>query len=222
MPDAMRATFMHRGCELTFTDADLVNDMEYAHGFNCDGTHDGRLRPFLLHDHGLTVAVVFARGECEALYEAADSGALDRFKVAPEDLKDYGDTDEERDEALTHLGNNGDPFDLEGLGVVELPIVPFSFVALFRAARNQAVEAQNLQCDKERARLSRELALQESMRDSAERALEEGDTERARACLARARGFRFEEEDTLAPRETLGSLSRALDSLTSGGEEARS
>lgn len=181
----MTATVKHMGCDFKFDDTDVVNAEDYRH-------FDGRA--FLLHDAGFTVAVVFASCLQDAIDEAVDDNRLDRFKVAPEELADYGDTEEERDEQLSYLGNASEPFDIESLGAIKLPVVPFSFAALIQANDN-ALRFEEWAADSRKTtRLSRELAFQESMRDSAERALEEGDPERARACLARARGFNFEEE----------------------------
>lgn len=112
---------------IRFADADVIN----PDGFIPAGEYNPhRVRPFLLHDHGFVLAVVFADSLQDALDEAADAGRLDRYMVGPDGLADYPDG-----EGLAHLGNAGEPFDVEGLGVVELPTPPFSFVALFNAHR---------------------------------------------------------------------------------------
>lgn len=118
----MQATFQ----EIRFTDSDLVNPDDFipAGGFN-----PHKVRPFLLHDHGFTLAVVFADCLQEAIDIAADDGRLDQFRVSEEELKDYGPDGD----GLAYLGNAGEPFDIESLGAIELPTPKFSFVALFNA-----------------------------------------------------------------------------------------
>jgi len=116
--------------EITFSDADVLNPEDYipAGAYN---TH--RVRPWLLHDHGFVVAVVFADCLQDALDEAADNGKLDGFQVEENDLADYG----QNEDGISRLGNAGEPFDIEALDVVELPNPPFSFVALFEAMKSQ-------------------------------------------------------------------------------------
>lgn len=112
--------------EITFTDNDVVNPDDYiASGHS----NPHRIRPWLLHDHGFTVAVVFADCLQDALDAAVDAGKLDAFQVSEDDLAEYG-SDED---GISRLGNAGEPFDIEALGVEELPTPPFSFVALFSA-----------------------------------------------------------------------------------------
>jgi hypothetical protein len=113
--------------EITFSDADLVNPGDFIPKgeYNPHG-----VRPWLLHDHGFALAVVFADCLQDAIDEAVDAGKLDRYRVEPEDAADYPD-----DEGISFLGNAGEPFDIEGLDAIELPNPPFSFVALFNASR---------------------------------------------------------------------------------------
>jgi hypothetical protein len=112
--------------QIMFTDADVVNKDEYipAGEYN---PHN--VRPFLLHDHGFTVAVVFAGSLQDALDEAVDAGKLDSFQVSEGDLADYGPDEE----GIARLGNASEPFDIQALDAVEPPNPPFSFVALFNA-----------------------------------------------------------------------------------------
>lgn len=116
--------------EITFTDTDVVNPTDFiANGdFN-----PHRVRPWLLHDHGFTVAVVFADCLQDALDEAADHDRLDRYLVEDKDLAEYG----ENEDGISRLGNAGEPFDIESLGVEELPNPAFSFAALFNAMQGQ-------------------------------------------------------------------------------------
>jgi hypothetical protein len=109
-----------------FTDADIANPDDFipAGGYNPHNIH-----PFLLHDHGFTVAVVFASHLQDALDIAVDENKLDRYLIAEADLGDYPN-----DEGISHLGNAGEPFDIESLGVIEFTNPKFSFVALFNAS----------------------------------------------------------------------------------------
>lgn len=116
--------------EITFTDADVVN----WNNFIPAGEYNPHnVRPWLLHDHGFPVAVVFASSLQDAIDEAVDENKMDRYLVAEKDLADYGP----EEEGITRLGNAGEPFDIESLEAVELPNPPFSFVALFNAAENK-------------------------------------------------------------------------------------
>lgn len=110
--------------QIGFSDADVVNPGDFipAGDYN-----PHKVRPWLLHDHGFTLAVVFADCLQDALDIAADAGKLDRFQVDESEMADYGPDED----GLAHLGNAGEPFDIEALGALELPNPPFSFVALF-------------------------------------------------------------------------------------------
>ncbi len=111
--------------QISFSDFDVVNPDNFipAGEYN-----PHRVRPWLLHDHGFVVAVVFSDCLQDALDEAADAGRLDRFAVSETDMKDYPD-----EEGLAFLGNACERFDIENLGAFELPNPAFSFVALFNA-----------------------------------------------------------------------------------------
>ena len=126
----MKSTFQHAGCDFTFTDADVVEPDSWipAGEYN---PHN--VRPFLIHDHGFALAIVFASHLGEALDIAADEERLGRFQIADEDRGDYPD-----DEAIAFLGNASEPFDIETLGAVELPNPPFSWCATFNASRENA------------------------------------------------------------------------------------
>ena len=121
----MEAKFTARNFDFRFDESDIVqmDDWIPAGEYN-----PHKVRPWLLHDHGFTVAVVFASHPQEALDAAADAGKLDRFQVSEADLKDYPD-----DDSLAYLGNASELFDIEGLEYVELPNPKTSFVAQFNA-----------------------------------------------------------------------------------------
>lgn len=130
---------------IKFTDADVVNIDEWADDNSRYGIH-----AYLIHDHGFTVCIVFARSEQDALDEAVDAGKLDSFQLDPNDpavREDYmhlvttGDGagpdgaywDFREDASVAFLGNASEPFDIEGLDIVTLPNPKRSFVASFNA-----------------------------------------------------------------------------------------
>jgi hypothetical protein len=115
---------------VTFTDADVVNPEEFIPAGSSNPHH---VRPFLLHDHGFVLAVVFAGCLQDALDEAADAGRLDRYQLGAGELADYGP----EEDGVARLGNAGEPFDVEGLDCIELPNPPFSFVALLNHTRKE-------------------------------------------------------------------------------------
>lgn len=151
--------------EITFTDADVVNLDNWipAGEYNPHG-----VRPWLLHDSGFVLCVVFADCEQEALDEAVDADKLDRFLIDVKSLaerEDYMTQDVNEmaagfdpevpdyvdeaggkwwwaDDAPTpaFLGNAGEPFDIESLGVEELPNPKRSFCAQFDAARGDSTD----------------------------------------------------------------------------------
>lgn len=122
----------------TFTDADVVNKDDYipAGEYN-----PHKVRPFLLHDQGRTVAVVFADCLQDAMDIAVDNDKLDRFLITDANKADYWDAEKDLgnldgskgdwNDSVTFLGNAGEPFDIESLGAVDLVNPPFSFVALY-------------------------------------------------------------------------------------------
>ena len=116
--------------EITFSESDVVN----LDNWIPKGEYNPHnVRPWLFHDHGFVLAVVFADCLQDAIDEAVDANKLDRYLVSPDDMKDYPD-----EEGISFLGNAGEPFDIESLGVVELPNPPRSFVAQFNA--NQKIQ----------------------------------------------------------------------------------
>ncbi len=117
--------------QIKFTDADVVNADEFipAGAFN-----PHHVRPFLLHDHGYAICIVFASTLQDALDIAVDAGKLDSFQVSEGDLADYGPDEE----GIARLGNASEPFDVQALDAIELPNPAWSFVALFRAMRDRS------------------------------------------------------------------------------------
>lgn len=113
--------------EIQFSDSDVVN---YDDWIPKGEFNPHNVRPFLLHDHGFVLAVVFADCLQDALDIATDAKKMERFKVEDADLEKMSDEQQER---LDYLGNFGVPHDTEGMGVVELPNPPRSWVAQFNA-----------------------------------------------------------------------------------------
>jgi hypothetical protein len=115
--------------EITFADSDVVNKTDFipAGEYN---PHN--VRPWLIHDHGTTICIVFAANEQDALDTAVDEDKLDPWQISESEMADYGP----EGEGITYLGNAGETFDIETLGMIELPNPPFSFVALFNARSN--------------------------------------------------------------------------------------
>lgn len=113
--------------QITFDDKDIVNMDEWIP----DGEYNPHnIRPWLLHDHGFSLAVVFASNLKDALDEAADHGNLDSFKVSPQELHDDYDNNEEHP-SISYLGNASEMFDIETVESFELPNPKQSFVGSF-------------------------------------------------------------------------------------------
>ena len=123
----MKTTIKHHNFDFSFTDEDIANqdDCCYQGEYN-----PHRVRPFLLHDEGFTICVVFADCLQDALDIAVDENKLDRYLVTESDSADYGG-DIYNSEQLAYLGNASEPFDVESLGVLELPIPAKSLCAQF-------------------------------------------------------------------------------------------
>lgn len=153
----MKTTHMVGNLEFSFTDADVTNlDNHVPAGeYNPYDIH-----PWLLHDHGFTLCVVFASNLQDAIDEAVDENKLERYLLSESELADsmyhddgccifLKDTEaKSQDETPRHncdcdtpgvsyLGNAGEPHDIESLGFVELPNPSRSFAAEFEAWEGQ-------------------------------------------------------------------------------------
>jgi len=117
--------------EIKFTDKDIVDveDCVYAGEFNPHNIH-----PFLFHDHGYVLCVVFASHLQDALDKAVDEDKLDRFQVDAKEVEAMTDAEAEE---LSFLGNAGEPFDIENLGFIELSPPKRSWVAEWAASNPQ-------------------------------------------------------------------------------------
>jgi hypothetical protein len=126
---------------LSFTDDDVVNKDDFIP----KGEYNPhKVHPFVIHDHGFVVCVVFASHLQDALDIAVDNHKLDDFLIEEEwntpgtkglPAADYPTLGTENEEGIARLGNASEPFDIEALDVVELDNPPFSFVALYNAAK---------------------------------------------------------------------------------------
>ena len=121
--------------EIQFDNSDVVNPDDFipAGSFNPHNIH-----PILIHDHGFTVAIIFAEHLQDALDIAVDNGKLDAFLI---EEKDYGDyilgPDQTEESTCTFLGNASEPFDIDTIGSLDLPNPKFSFTALFNEAQKE-------------------------------------------------------------------------------------
>jgi hypothetical protein len=115
--------------EIRFTDDDIVDIDEWIP----EGEYNPHnVRPWLLHDHGFVLAVVFADCLQDALDIAVDNNKLDNFMVSYDELEsDYTqDTDGEYI-GVDYLGNASEPFDIQNVSAIELPNAKMSFCKLF-------------------------------------------------------------------------------------------
>ena len=115
---------------ISFDGSDVVNISDWIPSGE---SNPHCVRPFLLHDHGFTLAVVFADCLRDAIDEAFDAGKLDCFKVEDCDFCDYPNEDE--DGRLSYLGNFGIACDIESLEAIELDNPKLSFAALYKASQ---------------------------------------------------------------------------------------
>lgn len=141
------ASFTFKG--ITFSDSDVVQRSE---SYTPPNVYNPGIRPFLLHDHGFVLAVVIARSTQDAVDDAVDEGKLDRFQLDPNDKSHQANYMEpvtnpgkenpgflidgtfyDWKDGVSFLGSAGEPFDIEGLEVVELPNPKFSLCALLQA-----------------------------------------------------------------------------------------
>jgi hypothetical protein len=141
--------------EIKFTDVDVVN----LDNWIPNGEYNPhKVGPWLIHEAGFVLAVVFASCLQEALDEAVDENKLDKFRIHPErdddradymtddfaeadggldpDCPEYEDTNGHRfwwkdGRAPALLGNASEPFDLDNVSVVALPNPARSFCAQF-------------------------------------------------------------------------------------------
>ena len=116
--------------QIKFTDADIVNIDDWIP----EGEYNPHnVQPWLLHDHGYILAVVFSDNLQDAIDIAVDEGKLDRYQILETDMKDY-----KNEEGVSFLGNAGCPHDIETLCAVALINPKVSFCAQFNIAVGHA------------------------------------------------------------------------------------
>lgn len=111
--------------EIEFSETDVVNidDWIPAGEYN---PHN--VRPWLLHDHGFVLAIVFADCLQDAIDIAVDEGKMERYLITSANRADYT----ENDDRISYLGNAGEEHDIETLQAIELPNCKrLGFVAAF-------------------------------------------------------------------------------------------
>lgn len=119
-------------------DADIVNPDE---GATCG--NDGEAGLYAVHDAGFVVGAAFAANAQDALDEIADADKLDTWKLTEADWADYGYGDPEVDTVgVCHLGNAGDPYDIECLDVLVLAVPPVSWCACLEEVKEASVLTQ--------------------------------------------------------------------------------
>ena len=149
----MKTIVQQGNFEISFTDEDVIGleDIHFEGDFN---PHRARL--WLLHDQGFTICVVEADCLQDALDAAVDADKLDRYLINVENesersdymTRDIGEIAAgfqcERPEYVdedgnnwwwsgepSFLGNASEPFDIESLGVIELPLPQRSLTRLY-------------------------------------------------------------------------------------------
>jgi hypothetical protein len=105
-----------------FTDEDVVNPDDFI---PTGEYNPHNVRPWLIYGSWGTLAVVFADCESDALDVAADGEKLEGYRIPPEEQ------DESRE--YCYLGNCCDAYDIQNIGMIELPNPKRSFVAEFNA-----------------------------------------------------------------------------------------
>jgi hypothetical protein len=101
---------------------------------------DKTVKLFAIHNEYECLALVFARNEQDAFDDAADDGKLDSMKLAELTItsNEYGEETGENGCQVVRLGNASEAFDMNNVGIVEIPMPKFSLAGLLFA---QAVDA---------------------------------------------------------------------------------
>jgi len=107
--------------KIKFTLKDVVNLSEGVSYLPDNGKtsfNPHNVHPFVIHQYGHVICVVFASCLSDALDEAVDENKLDSYQIDESDYADYKiGTDEE---TCSHLGNASEPFDISELEIVEM------------------------------------------------------------------------------------------------------
>ena len=125
--------------QIKFTDNDIVNIDDWIPGGDVSYSD---VRPWLLHDHGFVLAVVFADCEQDAIDIACDGGRLDHYAADQDEIADSEKAIlNGAPEYLSPIGNFCKLHDIESLGIEELPNPPLSFCACLNSGgRSLTVE----------------------------------------------------------------------------------
>lgn len=106
---------------VVFSDDDVVN----IEDFIPEGDYNPQnVRPFILHDHGFTLAVVFASSYEEAIDIAIEEEKLEKFKILPSIYNKDDDCES------YYVGSDGEFYDLECVSYIELKNPKLSFCKL--------------------------------------------------------------------------------------------
>lgn len=112
--------YLRKGCDVK---TKLPNGVEVdMSDFLNPDDHGVWNKCYWIHDHGFTLAIVFADSEQDALDEAFDHGNLDHFRVMEDDRHEHHD-----DDSITYLGNNSTMCDIACVSCDEfkLPSIVF-------------------------------------------------------------------------------------------------
>lgn len=108
--------------EFTIPEDSFTNETDFSYPWD---TNHANVKVYILHDAGFVQAVVFAENEQEACDIAADNCMIDQFRITDDEIEDY--TQYADNQPLDHvvLGKAGDWYDIESLGIIELPCSAF-------------------------------------------------------------------------------------------------
>ena len=114
------------------SEIEIDSDCVLANNVTFEGEYNPyKTRLWLIHNEYGYIAAVWADNEQDALDTAVDNGLLDSCLLSEEDLKDFDEDD------ICYLGNAGEPFDLQYIGMESLSTssIPVSTLLKFAEAR---------------------------------------------------------------------------------------
>ena len=117
------AVIKYKNFEFTINESDILLKEDYFSGY-CSTL-------WVAHDHGFVIGAVVSNSENDALDELADEGLLDSFLYEEEE----GEDEKNVWERLNFLGNDGKPYDIEGLETFSLSLPPPSMEAQLERLR---------------------------------------------------------------------------------------
>ena len=116
-------------------DADcvLANDVTF------DGEHNPyNTRLWLIHNEYGYIAAVWGNCAQDVLDTAVDADLLDSCMISEENLKDFSEDD------ISYLGNAGEPFDLQYIGMEEVKTMAMPVQTLLKFAEARGAGAKTL------------------------------------------------------------------------------